>query len=421
VQRCLKAIDEREAEVRAWVIVDREGAARQAAELDRELAAGRCRGPLHGMPIGIKDIIDVAGFPTAAGSPLWADHIASDDATLVQRLRSAGGVILGKTVTTQFASFDPPATRNPWNADRTPGGSSSGSAAAVAAGMCIAAIGSQTGGSITRPASFCGVVGCKPTFGRVSVHGVAPFAPSMDHPGPITRCVYDLAALLEVIGGPDDCDPRCSTLPMPVLTAGLAGTTSRAPRIGRLRGLFDDRAEAGMRSAIDRVATQLAAGGAVVVEVPLPPRFDRVLDSHRTIMACEAAATHHHLFPRHADQYLPRIRGLLEEGHAAPAPRYVLAREHQAQLARDILTCFADADVLLTPATLGPAPDTATTGDPAFNSPWSFTGLPTVSLPVSLDGDGLPLAMQLIGRPFQEGNLFQAAAWCEAVICRAAW
>ena len=196
LEACLERIDRLEDRIHAWVSVDREGARANAERLTSELRHGHWRGPLHGIPIGIKDIFDVANWPTAAGSRLWKDRIASQDATAVRRLREAGAVFVGKTVTTQYASFDPPPTRNPWDLSRTPGGSSSGSAAALACGMCLGALGSQTGGSITRPASYCGVAGLKPTFGRVSTEGVVPLAPSMDHVGVMARCVRDLAASL---------------------------------------------------------------------------------------------------------------------------------------------------------------------------------------------------------------------------------
>src|SRR5487761_1605570 len=193
VEQCLAAIERFEPQIHAWVLVD-ESAAREAARrAGDEIAAGRYRGPLHGVPLGIKDIVDVAGWPTRAGSPLRAAHRADHDAAVVARLRAAGAIFLGETVPTEFASFDPPPTRNPFNPLRTPGGSSSGSAAAVATGMCLGALGSQTGGSITRPASYCGVAGCKPTYGRVSLSGIVPLSFHLDHPGPIAKTVADLA------------------------------------------------------------------------------------------------------------------------------------------------------------------------------------------------------------------------------------
>src|SRR5689334_13621607 len=187
LEQCLARVDRYEPHVRAWVVIDRAGARQQAERLTAELKRGQDRGPLHGIPVGVKDIIDVFDLPTGCGSKLWANSVARQDAGCVRKLRQAGAVILGKTVTTPFAFLDPPVTRNPWNLGRTPGGSSSGSAAAVACGMCLGALGSQTGGSITRPASYCGVAGCKPSYGAVSCEGVLPLAPSMDHPGPMAK------------------------------------------------------------------------------------------------------------------------------------------------------------------------------------------------------------------------------------------
>src|SRR5437879_3125613 len=238
LEDCLSKIDRYEPKVQAWVFVDRESARAQCDALTQELKHGQYRGPLHGVPLGIKDIFDVFDWPTAAGSQLWKQSIARRDATVVARLRQAGAVFLGKTVTTQYASFDPSPTRNPWNLTRTPGGSSSGSAAAVACGMCLGALGSQTGGSITRPASYCGVAGCKPTFGRVSVNGVVPLAYSMDHPGPMALCVWDLAVLLQTIE-----DPLFSNIwPVDDLLVKLNGP-SEPPHLRRIRGLFEDQAE----------------------------------------------------------------------------------------------------------------------------------------------------------------------------------
>ncbi|HLJ95369.1 MAG TPA: amidase [Gemmataceae bacterium] len=411
---CLERIDQYEPHVQAWVFVDREHARVQAESAAAELRQNRWRGPLHGVPIGIKDIVDVFDWPTAAGSRLWAQSVARQDATVVRRLRQAGAVLLGKTVTTQYASFDPPPTRNPWKPGRTPGGSSSGSAAAVACGMCLGAIGSQTGGSITRPASYCGVAGCKPTFTRVSTAGVLPLAPSMDHVGPIAGCVRDLATLLQVIAGSDPHDPECSNRVVP--DYGLACCSPTPPRLGRLRGLFAELAEPAMHKLLDRASQQFREQGAAVSEVALPAGFAEVVPCHRTVMAVEAAAYHGVRLHRHPEDYAPKIRSLLQEGLACPAPEYARCKELQRQLSQEMLRCFEEVDALLTPATTGPAPDRATTGDPAFNSPWSFTGLPTVSLPAGRDADGLPLAIQLVGRPWGEAELLSVAAWCEQVL-----
>src|SRR5438445_9226881 len=201
LEDCLSQIDRYEPKVQAWVFVDRDSARAQCDALTQELKHGQYRGPLHGIPLGIKDIFDVFDWPTAAGSQLWKQSIARRDATVVGRLRQAGAIFLGKTVTTQYASFDPSQTRNPWNLTRTPGGSSSGSAAAVACGMCLGALGSQTGGSVTRPAAFCGVCGLKPPLGRVSVDSVLPLAPSLDHVGAMAACGPDLAIVAQAILG----------------------------------------------------------------------------------------------------------------------------------------------------------------------------------------------------------------------------
>jgi aspartyl-tRNA(Asn)/glutamyl-tRNA(Gln) amidotransferase subunit A len=203
LEQCLRRIDIYEPAVKAWAYLDRDRARQDAAKATDEIKAGHYRGPLHGIPVGIKDIIDVFDMPTGCGSKLWANSYARQDATCVERLRQAGAIILGKTVTTAYAYLDPPVTRNPWNLDRTPGGSSSGSAAAVACGMCLASLGTQTGGSTIRPASYCGVCALKPTHGRISVNGVLPLAPSLDHIGVMANCVRDLAVVFEVIAGND--------------------------------------------------------------------------------------------------------------------------------------------------------------------------------------------------------------------------
>jgi aspartyl-tRNA(Asn)/glutamyl-tRNA(Gln) amidotransferase subunit A len=404
VRSCLERIDRSEEKVHAWVSVDREGALARAEECVAEIRRGHWRGPLHGIPVAIKDIFDVADWPTAAGSQLWKNSIARQDAPAVRRLRQAGAVFLGKTVTTQYASFDPPPTRNPWDLSRTPGGSSSGSAAALACGMCLGALGSQTGGSITRPASYCGVAGCKPTFGRINLKGVVPLSPSMDHPGPLARCVRDLEILLLTIAHGGWTVPSDS------------GKEFTRPVLGRLRGLFESKADPLVTTMMDNVTERLREAGALVEDVSLPASFAEVLPRHRTIMATESAAFHQERLRRHPGDYDPLIRALIDEGIACPAPEYVRCKQHQRLLRREMQDCFDPVEALLTPATTSPAPDAKTTGDPAFNSPWSYSGFPTISFPVGKSPDGLPLAIQLVGRPWGESQLFPVAAWCEEVL-----
>ena len=365
-----------------------------------DTAATGLSGPLAGIPIGVKDIFDVKGQPTSNGCREIATDLAATDSPVVALLRQAGAIIIGKTVTTQFACFDPPPTLNPWNQNRTPGGSSSGSAAAVATGMCYGAVGSQTGGSITRPATYCGVCGCKPTLGLVSTAGVLPVSKSLDHVGPIARCVEDLAILLQVMSGQDGLVPA-------------SDESIEPPRIGRLGGLFHDRADADARTALDAAIESFASAGAKLSDVELPDGFDNVLKWHRTIMCYEAFGVHCGRFAAEPDIYLTGMTLFVEEGSRISESDYQAAKQQQHRLTKQITNCFADVDILLTPATTGAAPDTSSTGDPAMNSPFSFTGVPTVSMPVMLNSDGLALGIQLIGRHNAEAGLFQFAKWCE--------
>lgn len=408
LEQCLSEIERWEKHVRAWVFVDREYALQEARRLGEELKKGQDRGPLHGIPIGIKDIFDVYDWPTAAGSTRWANSIARDDAEVVRLLRSAGALFMGKTVTTQFASFDPPVTRNPWNLSRTPGGSSSGSAAAVATGMCYAALGSQTGGSIVRPAAFCGVCGFKPSYGVLSLDGIMPLAHSMDHPGPMARCVRDLALMYQAIA------------PAQSLGSGvfpsLDDAASPTPRMGRFLDHFQEKATPAMRAAMDRVCARLESRGAAIHQIPLPADFRDVLPRHRVVMAVEAAQYHEARFHRHPEDYLTNIRQLIEEGLACPAPEYARCKEHQQRLREEMIDLMAEDMIYLTPATIGPAPDAATTGDPAFNSPWSYVGLPTINIPMGEFAEGMPLSLQLVGSVWNEDQLFRAAAWCEEAL-----
>ncbi|HWE37770.1 MAG TPA: amidase [Isosphaeraceae bacterium] len=402
VERCLAAIDEWEPKVRAWVVVDRSGAIEQARALDDELARGEDRGPLHGIPVGVKDIIDVEGFVTRAGAGRWSLVPAVADAEPVATFRLMGAVILGKTVTTPYAFIDPPPTRNPWDLGRTPGGSSSGSAAAVATGMCLAAIGSQTAGSLTRPASFCGIASWKPaSWSREPVAGIVPLAPSLDTVGSMARTVADLAMIQEA------------------LIDEAAGEPVGPPRFARLRGFFDERAEPPIRSALDRAAAAWCSAGAEIVDLPCPGHFERTLIGLRTIMAAEVAALHARRFSEDVEDYPPRFADLIGEGQLVKATDYVRALYFRTEMLAalgDMLDPSIDA--LLVPATTGPAPGAETTGDPAFNAPWNYLNLETLSMPIGLSPDGLPLAAQLIGPPDDSTRLFDAAVWCERLLHR---
>ncbi len=402
VERCLSAIDEWETRVRAWVLVDRPGAIDQARGLDAELTRGEDRGPLHGIPVGVKDIFDVEGFVTKAGAGRWSLVPAVADSEPVATYRKLGAVILGKTVTTPYAFIDPPPTRNPWDLERTPGGSSSGSAAAVATGMCLAALGSQTAGSLTRPASFCGVASWKPaSWSREPVEGIVPLAPSLDTVGSMARTVGDLALIQGALLGEEAEEP------------------SRPPRLARLRGFFDERADPTVSSALDRAVSDWQAAGADVVDLPCPGHFERTLTGLRTIMAAEVATLHSRRFAEDVEDYPPRFAKLIREGLAVKATDYVRAVYFRTEMVAALADLIDPSiDALLVPATTGPAPGVETTGDPAFNAPWNYLNLETLSMPIGLAPSGLPLAAQLVGPPDDSTRLFPAALWCERTLRR---
>jgi aspartyl-tRNA(Asn)/glutamyl-tRNA(Gln) amidotransferase subunit A len=271
--------------------------------------------------------------------------------------------------------------------------------------MCLAALASQTGGSITRPASYCGIASCKPTYGLVRTDGVVPLAHSMDHVGAMAGSVYGLAAVLEVMATPFSRDYLAS------LTK-----TSLYRQLGRMRGMFDHLADSEMTALMDRVCNILEANEASITEIATLPAFGEVVARHRTVMAVEAAQFHETRLRRHPEDYSPCIRALLEEGLACPAPEYARCKKHQHELSDAMTKALIKLHVILTPATIGAAPAATTTGDPAFNSPWSYTGLPTISLPAGRSADGMPLAIQLVGLPWSEHELFAVAAWCEQIL-----
>jgi aspartyl-tRNA(Asn)/glutamyl-tRNA(Gln) amidotransferase subunit A len=287
VSSCLERIEALEEKIQAWTLIDREGALETASRLDQELRQGQRRGPLHGIPVGIKDIFYTAGLRTEAGSPFWSGFIPSYDATSVSRLKEAGAIILGKTRTTEFAYIDPALTHNPWNTAHTPGGSSSGSGAGVAAGMCLAALGSQTMGSVLRPAAYNGIVGLKPQHGRISTYGVVPVSYLMDHVGTLTRTVADTALVFQTIAGHDPRDYGSLNEPVPDSLSRLE--SQKLPRLGLVRKYFFEHAGDEMRHHTEEVAERLRQAGAKVEEIILPPSFatpiKRCLPSTRMSMA----------------------------------------------------------------------------------------------------------------------------------------
>ncbi len=402
---CLKRTDAVEPAVAAWVRLDRDAAARVAVQRDIEAREGRFMGPLHGVPVALKDIFDAAGVPTTAGAPAWATRTPAVDAPSVAALRGAGAVPMGKLATTPFAYLDPSVTRNPWNPEHTPGGSSSGPAAAVAARMVPLALGSQTVGSVLRPAAYCGVVGLKPTHGRISSAGVLELAGSLDHVGVFARAVEDCALALAVLvgGGPAPADYVGAVV------------DPAAPRLGVLAP-FLARTTPEMGKHLEAVTRGLAAAGALLEDVTLPAAFASIYDVGATVLRAEAAAAHAPLFPAHAAEYPPKIKELIELGHAISAPVYLAAQAARRQVREAVGAIAARYDAFLLPTIGAPAPrGLGSTGDPSFCSPWSFLGMPAITLPTGVEG-GLPLAVQLVAAPWSEARLLAAAAWCERVV-----
>ena len=412
----LSRADAVEPHLRIWVTLDHERFLSAAKESDRVLNERGPQGPLHGVPVGVKDIYYTEGQETTACSPIYAGFVPSYDATSVAMLRQAGAVIMGKTVTTEFACGDPPPTRNPWNAAHTPGGSSSGSAVGLAARVFPASLGSQTGGSVLRPASYNGVVGLKPTFGRISRYGVVPVAWSLDTMGTFTRTVEDAALMLTAMAGYDPQDFSSSELPVPDFGAAVDSQQS-PPRIGVVRQFFYERADEEVKKHTEGTVERLARAGAAVDDVVLPTDFETLLAAHRVLMTVEAAAVHEQDFAVRPDDYGPNVRGVIEAGMLTPAVSYVQAQRIRRRFRRDMEEAIQAFDILLTPSTVTPAPrDLTTTGDPSFQSPWTTCGFPTISLPSGLSESGLPLGIQLAAAPFQEEMLLAAARWCERTL-----
>ncbi len=410
VERCLERIADTDRHVQAWSYLAPEAARREGRRLDERRLAGADPGPLAGVLVGVKDVVDVEGMPTGCGFGPWTNRIATQNAWLVACLCSAGAVVPGKTVTTQFAAFDPPPTRNPWNPERTPGGSSSGSAVAVAVGACPAAIGTQTGGSVLRPAAYCGVVGIKPTYGTVSRRGVFPFAASLDHIGVFARTVYDAAVVLNAIATRDPLRPK-EGRPLRADLTEWPPRSRRPLRVGVVEAFYRNRCT---DEAWDTVATSvrwLEEGPATVEPVASlrEDEFTDILTHHRVLMTAEAAYVHRKLYSARQADYAPAIASVIEEGLKTSALRYQEALAAQRRYRRHIRRQFDRFDVLLTPATASTAPDRSTTGDPAFQSPWSFLGFPAVAVPVTMGADGLPLAVQIVAGWRQEAVLLEAA------------
>ncbi len=398
VRGVFERIETSETRVCAWEYLGRERALAAARELDRRAASG----PLHGIPFGVKDIFDTYDMPTQYGSTIYRDHRPSTDAAAIAMTRRLGGLIVGKTTTTQFATFPPSKTANPHDATRTPGGSSSGSAAAVAAGMVPVAFGTQTTGSIIRPAAFCGCVGYKPSFGTLPRIGVKAITESFDTVGLFTRTVADAAFAVAALAERRE-----------LCLAPETHTPRDAPRIGICLTAQWHAAQPETQSLFERLPAQLERAGARVCDVRLPPTFDHLNDAQDLIWQYEMArclADEHRRFP---EQLAPRLRGQLDSGWATPHADYAAAMK-RARLARaQFAQAIGDCDVLLTPSAPGEAPPIETTGDPVFCRMWSLLRTPAINVPIARGPSQLPLGVQVIGRGGDDARTLACAQWVE--------
>jgi aspartyl-tRNA(Asn)/glutamyl-tRNA(Gln) amidotransferase subunit A len=397
----LAHIDRVEPRVQAFVTVDHDAVLAEAKRCDSETSVSRFRGPLHGVPIGVKDVYYTKGLRTTVGAAPFQNFVPDVDADVVTKLKQAGAIILGKTVTTVFVFLDPGPTRNPWNLDHTPGGSSSGSAAAVAARMCAGAIGSQTVGSVGRPAAYNGLVSLMPTQSRVSMKNAFPLSWPLDHAGIFGRSVADVDLQLNALAQ------------SPIEKAN----PKRPVRVGVIRDFFYENATPEARTLQDGFLRMLAsAPGFHVGEAKLPPAFDLCQPILRTILRADVAAIHENLLPAHPTAYGPKLLELIETGMLVSAEDYLHARRLRRHFQREMTRLFETFDVLLTPAAPGPAPaGIGATGSAVMNGPWSLADFPTMTLPFGLAANGLPLGIQISAPPLAEAALSHAASALESV------
>jgi Asp-tRNA(Asn)/Glu-tRNA(Gln) amidotransferase A subunit family amidase len=409
VEACLARIRVAEPEVQAWHFLDPEHALAQARARDLDRKEGRSIGPLHGVPVGIKDIIDTMDMPTEDGTVLHAGRTPDRDATVVATLRAAGAVIVGKTVTTECAYFHPGKTRNPHNPAHTPGGSSSGSAAAVAAGMTPLALGTQTNGSVIRPAAFCGVYGFKPTHGLIPRHGILKLSRTLDHVGLFARTLEDIALVAEQLAGHDERDPDTRLRARIPFMRTASEEPPLPPLLAFVKGPAWSRAEEETQEAFAELAGEL---GDRVLEVELPETVQRALEWHRTIMDAEMAANLDLEWEKGREQLSEPLRVLLARGREVSALAYQQALARARILNDSFEEIFARCDAILTPSAPGTAPKgLGSTGDPSFCTLWTLLGMPALNLPLMRGSNGLPLGVQLVGPREGDARLLRTARW----------
>jgi Asp-tRNA(Asn)/Glu-tRNA(Gln) amidotransferase A subunit family amidase len=412
VQACLERIRSLEPKVQAWQFLDEEHALAQARARDGEKRNGQPIGPLHGVPVGIKDIIDTGDMPTENGTVLHKGRTPREDAAVVRMLRAAGAVILGKTVSTECAYFNPGKTRNPHHPEHTPGGSSSGSAAAVGAGMVPLALGSQTAGSVIRPAAYCGAFGFKPTHGLIPRSGILTLSRTLDHVGLFARTIEDLALLLEQLQGYDERDPDTR----PRARVPFAKLSHEEPPIEPMLAFMKtphwERTDPDTKEAYAELVEAL---GDRVEELELFPSAGEAWEWHRTIMEAEMAANLEPLWRAGEDKLSEKLRALIERGRRTTALDHQRAVGRIAPTVESLDELFMERyDAILTPPALGTAPKgLASTGDPVFCSLWTLLGMPAITLPLMKGENGLPLGVQLVGRKGYDARLLRTARWLE--------
>lgn len=410
LRSCLDRIAERESVVQAWEYLNLNGALYQAHQCDLARAEGKLLGALHGIPIGIKDTFATVDMPTGWGTPIHQEQQFNYDAAVVERLRAAGAVLVGKTVTTEYAIAYPSKTRNPHHPDHTPGASSSGSAAAVADKMVPLAIGTQMMGSILRPAAYCGVFGLKPSFGLISRFGLMPSCRELDHVGMFARSLEDIGLLLTALVGVDARDPDCYGL-LAARSSDPLVFRSSPPKFALIRGPHWQQIEATAKQVLLESVTAATAAGAVVTEVTLPPEFDPYFELIEVAAAAGMAASHGRDYDHHADQMSPKLRQMIERGRTLSAIAYAEVRQAVADYHATLTKILAEHDAILTPVTIGPAPQRIETGSPIFCALWTLCGLPAISIPAGTATNGLPLGVQLVGRRLGDWELLRIANW----------
>jgi Asp-tRNA(Asn)/Glu-tRNA(Gln) amidotransferase A subunit family amidase len=407
VSACLDRIAALEERVGAWAFLDPGHALEQAREADRARREGKAPGPLHGVPVGVKDIFDTKDMPTGYGTVLHAGRRPAEDAAAVSLLREAGAVILGKTVTTELAVYSPGKTRNPHDPERTPGGSSSGSAAAVAAFMAPLAIGTQSNGSVIRPASYCGVFGYKPSHGLISRHGVLRQSPPLDQVGVFARTIDDAALVAEQMMAFDNRDPDTRPRARPALVGTLAEEPPVKPRLAFVKTPVWDQADLDTREAFAELVARL---GKNVVEIELPDIFRDAVGLHRTIMEADLAGSFEREYALGRESLSPTLREMIERGRKVPAVDYNRALGRVPVLNRALDKVFERHEAIITPATTGEAPiGLESTGSPIFCTIWTLCGMPAITLPILRGAHGMPMGVQLVGAKGDDARLLRTA------------